>query len=380
MLPTVFGFPTYTLCLTIGLLTGLFLFFHRTEPVLRRRTALLVCFIIPGALFGAKALYLLALPAGTQPAASFFTGFVFYGGLIGGAVTGLIGARLMHLPALRLTDAAAPALALGHAIGRVGCYCAGCCFGQNGLPVQLMESAALLALGLYLLRSVQPKREEGCLAALYGMLYAPLRFLLEFLRADAVRGFAHGLSTGQWLSIALFLCSFLLLTRTSSIRFSLHNTSLLIDNRLLGGLLPIRFTARLYRDASGCAALRCTLFGRELALSRSRRTQFHFLDALSDFDLHIRLLHLDLTCGIPDDAASTAVLTGFLSAALQSLCAGLIAREPLPPDVHLSVKPSYSAPAFHVHAEAVVAFRTLSALRALLRTLRRNKRMLHSPA
>jgi phosphatidylglycerol:prolipoprotein diacylglycerol transferase len=58
-------------------------------------------------------------------------GIVFYGGVIGGLVAGLAYARLKKLPILPLLDAVAPSVALGLAIGRVGCLLNGCCYGDR---------------------------------------------------------------------------------------------------------------------------------------------------------------------------------------------------------------------------------------------------------
>ncbi|MDR0966284.1 MAG: prolipoprotein diacylglyceryl transferase [Myxococcales bacterium] len=56
-------------------------------------------------------------------------GLVFYGGFIGAAITLVYYCRRYHLNFLRLADALAPALAIGHMIGRLGCLAAGCCWG-----------------------------------------------------------------------------------------------------------------------------------------------------------------------------------------------------------------------------------------------------------
>lgn len=115
----------------------------------------------------------------------------------------------------------APAIPLFHVFGRVGCFLGGCCYGlpsawgfvyryspvaeANGVsrfPVQLVEAAWNLVLFLLLARLQRRGRDR--LLPLYLALYAPARFLLEFLRGDAYRGIFLGLSTSQWISLFLF--------------------------------------------------------------------------------------------------------------------------------------------------------------------------------
>jgi phosphatidylglycerol:prolipoprotein diacylglycerol transferase len=57
-------------------------------------------------------------------------GMVFYGGLIFGTLTVVLYARIARLPLSNLLDIFAPGLALGLALGRIGCFMAGCCWGD----------------------------------------------------------------------------------------------------------------------------------------------------------------------------------------------------------------------------------------------------------
>jgi phosphatidylglycerol:prolipoprotein diacylglycerol transferase len=134
-------------------------------------------------------------------------------------------------------DRAAMAVPLGLAVGRLGCFFAGCCFGAptvSGLgvvfppgsdaavaqakvgliasralwsrpvhPTQLYESAGALALAALIAFVVRPRqRRDGDSFLVFCIGYAMLRFALEFLRADE-RGGVLGLSTSQHLSIVL---------------------------------------------------------------------------------------------------------------------------------------------------------------------------------
>ncbi len=148
-------------------------------------------------------------------------GGVFYGGLLGGAVGGVIYVRAAKRPMALYADIAACFVPLFHAFGRVGCFLGGCCFGvesrfgfvftrspleiANGVrrfPVQLLESACCLLLFFLMDRLRRKGVLRGRLLGLYLALYALVRFTDEFLRGDALRGFALGLSTSQWASLA----------------------------------------------------------------------------------------------------------------------------------------------------------------------------------
>lgn len=142
-------------------------------------------------------------------------GLVFYGGLIFSLVFSLI--FFNYRPTLKeLYVQFIPGLALAHGVGRIGCFLAGCCFGEishswlavhiNGeerYPVQLMEASLLLTLGLFLHLK---KRELGRhILVLYIIIYSIIRFLLEYLRGDEIRGGFAQFSTSQWISIVLFV-------------------------------------------------------------------------------------------------------------------------------------------------------------------------------
>ncbi|MCI2047771.1 MAG: prolipoprotein diacylglyceryl transferase [Faecalibacterium sp.] len=238
MLPQIEWFgriiPTYGLLAAAAAAAALCWIFFRS-PALglsRENSVYIAAFGGVGALLGAKALYLLlALPElwrdlpllRTAPQAFWARyvtgGMVFYGGLLG-ALLGMRWAAGQYRVRLRdYCSVLIPAVALAHGIARIGCFCAGCCYGvenarfgiafsvspvaPNGiklLPVQLIEAAAegLIFLALVWF-TAKPARRPYTLCT-YLLLYAPVRFCLEFWRGDVARGIWLGLSTSQWIS------------------------------------------------------------------------------------------------------------------------------------------------------------------------------------
>jgi len=123
-----------------------------------------------------------------------------------------------------IADLAAPALVLAQAVGRLGCLSAGCCYGRacalpfavtfhhpGGMaplerplhPTQAYHAAANGLLFVVLWQSARRRPVPGLVAGLYLLLYPVGRFIIEFFRGDP-RGSWLGLSTSQWVSLAVF--------------------------------------------------------------------------------------------------------------------------------------------------------------------------------
>ncbi len=165
-------------------------------------------------------------------------GLVFYGAPLGGGLALWLSCRGFGLPFARLCDAAVHAIPAGHAIGRLGCFFGGCCFGRettdatfwavrytNALapaahppvlrhPTPLYESALLLIVA-YAFTLVPTKRVgDGARFGAYCVTYALVRSTVEAFRGDTVRGvWALGLSTSQWISIVTAAFGLLLIAR-----------------------------------------------------------------------------------------------------------------------------------------------------------------------
>jgi phosphatidylglycerol:prolipoprotein diacylglycerol transferase len=143
-------------------------------------------------------------------------GLIFYGGFILATLAVIVFARVRGLPLLRVGDFTVSALPLGHAMGRIGCFLNGCCYGAPTdvpwatyvadamrHPVQLYEASfnfILYAVLHLLLRTAR----TGQVVAVYLMSYGTWRFLIEFLRGDD-RLRTGGLDAAQLISLGLIL-------------------------------------------------------------------------------------------------------------------------------------------------------------------------------
>ena len=234
-----FQLPGYSACILLGgaIATLLGLLRVRKNPALNVYDFIaLEAAGVLGGLLGAKGLYLFVNAGSIEWArllrdAAYFGqimtgGFVFYGGLLG-AIVVLFGAYLIfRVPVLTYFEEIVHLLPLAHAFGRMGCFLAGCCYGipydgplavtfpvdnpytlggEPLFPVQLVEAACLLVISLVTWLVARKKHWIG--VPVYLMLYAPVRFALEYFRYDAERGGLGPFSTSQWISLALFVAA-----------------------------------------------------------------------------------------------------------------------------------------------------------------------------
>jgi phosphatidylglycerol:prolipoprotein diacylglycerol transferase len=165
-------------------------------------------------------------------------GLVFYGGAVGAAFVAVIFARRERWSYWVLGDVFAPGIAIGHALGRLGCYAAGCCFGKESgpwgaafpagsvafdelgsvgalqpgasftpplHPTQLYEAGGELAVfALLLFLRPRLRARPGALVLVYAALYALLRFVVELFRGDFARRYVFELATprlARWLGV-----------------------------------------------------------------------------------------------------------------------------------------------------------------------------------
>lgn len=155
-------------------------------------------------------------------------GLSFYGGFILAAICANIFLKRKHLPFVKTFDIVIPYLALAQAIGRIGCFLNGCCYGkptdfilrlyfpgQNIArhPVQIYNSLNLLLI-FGILRIFQSKRRavgylSGQTFLLYCLLYSTMRFFMEYLRGDHLPVFVN-LTIHQLISAGIFIISCLI--------------------------------------------------------------------------------------------------------------------------------------------------------------------------
>ncbi|MCM1062119.1 MAG: prolipoprotein diacylglyceryl transferase [Eubacterium sp.] len=143
-------------------------------------------------------------------------GFVFYGGLLGAILGIYIYCKCAKLDMNFVFQTVTPCFPLFHCFGRIGCFFAGCCYGipaSIGLPmsfeptvarfpVQLVEALCCIMIFISLL-IIEKKIKNANLLIIYLSSYSVVRFILEFLRGDTVRGIWGFFSTSQWISLAI---------------------------------------------------------------------------------------------------------------------------------------------------------------------------------
>lgn len=234
-----YALPTYGFLLAIAVLVSLWTIKTRAEGV-GMDAARIVDFalwLIIWALLGAKLLLVVvewrryvADPA--QLIGLFRAGGVFLGGFLAAVLAGIVMLRRYQLAALPTFDVIVPSLALGQAIGRVGCFAAGCCWGRScdlpwaitytdptaaanlGTPLHIAVHpfpayAAIFNLSLFGVLSWLYRRRPapGRVFASYLILYGIGRFLLEFTRGDEARGLYFGglVSTSQIITATMIV-------------------------------------------------------------------------------------------------------------------------------------------------------------------------------
>ena len=148
-------------------------------------------------------------------------GFVVYGGIIGGILSGYLYCKSRRLVFLKYFDLVMPSIALAQGFGRIGCFLTGCCYGRetdcffsitfrhsdfapNGVPLiptQIYSSLLDFIHFGFLLFVAKHKKADGQVAACYLICYSIGRFILEFFRGDLERGSVGVLSTSQFISV-----------------------------------------------------------------------------------------------------------------------------------------------------------------------------------
>ncbi|UCF86866.1 MAG: prolipoprotein diacylglyceryl transferase [Nitrospiraceae bacterium] len=224
---------TYGLLVATGFIVGISLAVHfGKKEGLRKETILDIGFYsLVSAIVGSRLLFvLIEYRHFFQNPLEIFKiwegGLVFYGGLLLVIPVLFFYFKRHTLPTWKMLDILAPCLAIGHAIGRIGCFSAGCCYGRptqlpwgitfthphsmatTGIalhPTQLYESVAEFIIFVFIIAFNRHKRFNGQILWLYILLYSGMRFFIEFFRGDSERGMIYSnFSIAQGVSIALF--------------------------------------------------------------------------------------------------------------------------------------------------------------------------------
>lgn len=232
---------TYGVLVAAGVLVGLW-YLRRQAPragLDPKRTWDMAIYAIFAALFVAKIWYVFGdwgyyagHPRDILSVATIESGGTFYGGVVGALLLIAIYSYIYDMPLLAVFDAFAAALPIGHAIGRLGCFMAGCCFGKpttlpwgvtftspvagriNGTPLgiplhptELYEAAAEFVNFGILVWMGKRQRFKGQLLGTYFVLYGCERGTIEFFRGDPGRAmmFHNSFSLMQVVSVALIL-------------------------------------------------------------------------------------------------------------------------------------------------------------------------------
>jgi len=147
-------------------------------------------------------------------------GLAYYGGAIAALTAGIIYIKRKKISVFVIGDIIAPYAALGQAIGRIGCFLNGCCYGKPMVsgalyPTQIYSSISLFFLFLFLIFLQKRKLAAGTVLISYGLFYSVGRFMMEFLRGDNTV-FILGMTFSQFVgAVIFFICAIFLIIRIS---------------------------------------------------------------------------------------------------------------------------------------------------------------------
>ncbi|MDP2981606.1 MAG: prolipoprotein diacylglyceryl transferase, partial [Candidatus Omnitrophota bacterium] len=140
-------------------------------------------------------------------------GLAIHGGIFGGIIAGIIFSRVRRISFWGMADLLSPSIILGQAIGRIGCFLNGCCFGINNQPTQIYE-LILDFIGFLLLWDLRKKiRFEGGLFLLYLMTYSVIRIIVSQFRADNLYLWNTGITLADLSSLIIFIIAMVLFIR-----------------------------------------------------------------------------------------------------------------------------------------------------------------------
>jgi phosphatidylglycerol---prolipoprotein diacylglyceryl transferase len=242
-----YSLPSFGVMLALAILIGAFWISKRAKAIGQNPDVYIegLMWMMISAIIGARLFYIGFFPAlfWSDPVGMLFAqgGLVWYGGVVGFCIAAAVYTRKNHIPIGTFADVVAPPAALGLALGRIGCFLAGCCYGAvcpvswtepfsapllaswagalavhfpashptHGLavyPTQLYESLAMFLTTFALARLDKAKAVDGQTMCLFFAAYGVIRFFLEYLRGDRLVWLAGlGFSASQVLSMVAIL-------------------------------------------------------------------------------------------------------------------------------------------------------------------------------
>jgi len=239
MLPKIFTIgnfflPTYGILIALAFLVGLFVTIRLARQVHlpEEKITNLVIYCALAGLVGAKLLMFLFdwrvywnRPSEIFSLSTLMAAGVYQGGFVLAVIVAILYMTRNGLPILETCDVFSPGIAIAHAIGRLGCFAAGCCWGLethvpwavtftnpdakeiSGTPLnvplhptQLYESAANALIFVFLYWRFRRTHFAGEIFGWYLMLYSTARFIIEFFRFHE-QGLHAGFSITQWISL-----------------------------------------------------------------------------------------------------------------------------------------------------------------------------------
>ena len=208
----VFKIHTYGFFIALAVLAGMFVSRHeaRRMGIDADKVVDVVFYVVVAAIVGSRLFYVLTnidvfVSAPLDVFKIWNGGLVFYGGFIVAAAVVILYLRIHRLPLGKMSDIGAVALPLGHTLGRIGCFFAGCCYGKTcshpwGVvfrhpdslaplyvqihPTQLYSSASNFLIFLLLFALRRHKQFDGQLFWIYILLYGINRSIIETFRGD----------------------------------------------------------------------------------------------------------------------------------------------------------------------------------------------------
>ncbi len=242
-----FYIPTYGVLVALGFLTGLTVALRlaRRVGLPAEKMTNLAVYCAFGGIAGAKLfMFFFDAPYYWRHLGEIFTlqtlqaAGVFHGGFIVALLVAIFYMRRQKLPLLPTMDAFAPGVIIGQAIGRLGCFAAGCCWGREcylpwGVrfrsdfaapvpldrplhPVQLYESVCDFAIFYLLYRRFGRTHPPGQIIGLYLVFYSTVRFIIEFYRVHE-QSLVGPFSLTQWIALALLFVGALILWFTRGV-------------------------------------------------------------------------------------------------------------------------------------------------------------------